>query len=131
MNPCLPAQPAAPVRDDRDARQSETEHEFLRGAEKRAGLDSGWSQGVQDRLLRMERAKGRDSYRSLSIARFLTEIEEESFDLGGWPVLAALVTYASDLDDETAHELRLVLQAIAAEGARAHALVAQCRALLA
>lgn len=113
-----------------DIRQPELEREFLRGAERHAGVSNGWTYAVEDRLLAMERAKGRDSYRSLSLWKLLTEIDEEGLDLGGWPVLAVLRSYDAGLDDDVAHEFRLILQAISACGAQTHALVERARDLI-
>jgi hypothetical protein len=112
-------------------RNPQFERAFLDGARYRAGADhvGDFSERVSDRLLRSERQYGRDSYRKLSFGRILNEIEEEALDLGGWSVLAALLAEVT-LDDETVPEAQLILQEIAAHGARADGLLSELRRLV-
>jgi hypothetical protein len=113
-------------------RDPDFEREFLRGAEKLAGLDIGWATAVADRLARMEREKGTSSYLELGLRRLLHETDEEALDLGGWPVLTAVALYAeADLGDERRQQAHLLLQAIGAHGVRVAGLVAELRELLA
>jgi hypothetical protein len=110
-------------------RDPEFERKFLVGAARMGGLGVGFPQRVADRLLRSERIYGRDSYRNLSFARILNEIGEEALDLGGWSVLAALLAETT-LDSETVIEARVILQEIAAHGAKADGLLSELRRLV-
>lgn len=112
-------------------REPTFEHDFLRSAEKLAGLDIGWRQAVEDRLQRMEREKGKDSYRELGLRRMVREAEEEALDLGGWPLLAALLSYSDLPDGEDAHEFRMLMQQMAAYGVLVAGLARRARDLLA
>ena len=104
-----------PVRSGR--RDPEFERAFLNEAERLAGLSStGYSEAVQDRLQRAERQYGQDSYLNLSMPRLLSEIADESFDVAGWSLMAALASYPKVLDDEARGDLLLVLQRIASYG---------------
>lgn len=111
-------------------RNPDVEREFLRNAERVAGLDIDWADRVKDRVLRMERSKGKDSYKQLGFWRCVSETEEECLDLGGWPMMAFLLSHTefSD-DDERGLEARMILQQIAAHGVRVSGLIGRLREL--
>jgi hypothetical protein len=115
---------------DLSARNPAKEREFLRGAEKIAGLDIGWAERVEERLLRMERSKGTDSYRTLGFWRCVAETDEEDQDLGGWPLMAYLLSFDEFADDdERGLEARILLQHIAAHGVQVAGLIERLREL--
>lgn len=118
-----------PVRSGR--RDPEFERAFLNEAERLAGMSSGgYAEAVQDRLQRAERQYGQDSYLNLSMARLLTEIADEAFDLGGWGCMSALASYPKVADDDARGELLLILQEIASHGPLVYRLVERARDLL-
>ncbi len=120
-------QPLEPVLDPRTAPNPAFQRDFLKGAERAAGLDVGWSDAVLDRLTAME-AKYGQRYRTMSLRTLLREINEESFDLGGWPVLAALMVNGEDgIDTDVALEVKQLLQQISAHGVRVTGLVERIR----
>jgi hypothetical protein len=98
-------------------RNPEFEREFMRGAAKLAGIDHGWTEAVHDRMQRMEREKGTSAYLAWTVGQIATETDEEGLDLGGWPVLGALLAYRDIPDDEARLYVQAEFQQIAALGA--------------
>lgn len=115
--------------DPRTAHDPAFQRGFLKGAEQAAGLDIGWADAVSDRVGQMQVKHG-ERYRTMPMRRLLREIDEEAFDLGGWPMLAALVVNAEDLDPDVILEIKHRLQGIAALAVRQSAEVQAIRELL-
>ncbi len=111
-------------------REPHFEAAFLEHAERMAGMQREWAEKVKARLHYMEREKGPDSYLALGLLHITRETEAEALDLGGWPLMGALASYASDMDPEKAHEFRMLMQRAAAYGPLVDDLVQQARDLL-
>lgn len=119
-----------PKLDPRTAPDPVFIRQFLRGAERVAGLDLGWSDDVFDRIQALNAVHG-ERYRTYSLRQMLREISEEDQDLGGWPVLAALVVNGmDDLDADVALEIKQLLQQVSAYAVRQEGLVERIRVLL-
>ncbi len=120
-----------PIPRPAGGRDSHFERDFLDAAEREAGaMGLGYRDVVMDRLTAAERQYGVDSYLEKGLRGLLREVDEEAADLGGWPVLAALVVNESITDEDTRVHIVVLLQHIASLGVQAHQVVQQIERLL-
>lgn len=112
-------------------RDANFERDFLEGAERRAkSMGLGFTEVVRDRLTRAERQYGVASYLEKGLRGVLRETDEEAADLGGWPVLGALIANDEMMDDDLRCLVVDKLQEIASLGVLAHQLVHELQGLL-
>ncbi|MDQ3935354.1 MAG: hypothetical protein M3340_12080 [Actinomycetota bacterium] len=115
------------------ARDRGYEEEFLDRAEREAGLMGlGFPVQVLERLDTYGAVHG-DRWARMTLKELLREIRSEAADLGGWPALMAqqVLRQNGTVDDDVSLEARMLLQAIAAAGARVEHLCRQLGELLA
>lgn len=113
---------------DPASRNAQFEADFLDQAVRNARGRQEWAEDVIERVDRMSREKG-DAYLGMSLRRMLHEIDEEGLDLGGWPVLTALLCMRIE-DGEVRQYAQTRLLQIAALGAQVRTLVADLRGVL-
>lgn len=112
-------------------RNADFERDFLDGAERRAlSMGAGFSDQVRDRLERAERQYGVASYLDKGLRGCLRETDEEALDVGGWPVLAALIANDEIRDGDTRRYFVDRLQRIASLGVEIHQIVKELEGLL-
>jgi hypothetical protein len=107
-------------------RSSVFEADFLDGSERMAKPGTDFKEAVTRRLRAGQELYG-DKWAHMSVSRLLREIREEGLDLGAWSALAGQHSAVDRLDDEQRPQVVLMLQEIAAHGAKVDALVKQLR----
>jgi Holliday junction resolvase len=101
------------------------EADFLDGSERMAKPGTDFKEAVTRRLRAGQELYG-DKWAHMTVSRLLREIREEGLDLGAWSALAGQHS-ASIVGRRAAPQVVLMLQEIAAHGAKVDALVKQFR----
>lgn len=100
------------------------EADFVDGAARMAQPGTDFEQAVHRRLSIGQGLYG-DQWAGMDIGRLLREIREEGLDLATWSALTGQHSHLDRLDDEQRQRIVMMLQEIAAHGAKVDALVKQ------
>lgn len=102
------------------------EADFVDGAERMAQPGTDFQDAVHRRLSMGQEMYG-DKWAGMDVGRLLREIREEGLDLATWSALTAQHSHLDGLSDDDRQRATLLLQEIAAHGAKVDALVKQLR----